>query len=52
MSDSKRWALEKLERANAIFEPDQKHWRVQLLDLVIWSAEVAAVWWLAVRLWP
>ncbi len=52
MSGSKQWALEKLEQANAIFEPGEKSWRAQLLDLVIWSLELAAAWWLASRLWP
>lgn len=52
MTDSKQWALDKLERANAIFEPDQKPWRDQLLDLAVWAAELAAVWWLTARLWP
>lgn len=41
MSDSKQWALEVLEEANTIFEPDEKPLGVQLLDLLIWALECA-----------
>ncbi len=51
MTDSERWAGERLERANAIFEPDQKSWRGQLIDVLVWAAELALVWWLVSTFW-
>ncbi len=41
MSDSKQWALEVLEEANTIFEPDERPLSVQLLALLIWALECA-----------
>lgn len=44
MTDSQKWALSKLERANQIFEPHEKPgWR-QFLNFVIWAAELVAIW--------
>jgi hypothetical protein len=39
MPDSTKWALEQMEKANHIFEPDQKTWRAQLANLIIWAVE-------------
>lgn len=49
MSDSKKWALERLAEANTIFEPDQVSWGGQLRDLIIWAVEVALLAYLAWR---
>jgi len=48
--DSRQWALEKLEQANTIFEPDEVPWRIQLCDLAVWALEMVLVWHLAFRL--
>jgi hypothetical protein len=50
MSDSTKWALEQLEAANHIFEPDEKTWLQQLINLVIWAVEVMLIWKLAYTL--
>lgn len=50
MPDSTKWALERLEEANHIFEPGDKTWQAQLANLVIWALECALVWSLASRL--
>jgi hypothetical protein len=47
MSDSTKWALERLEKANAINEPDEKPLGVQLTDLLIWAVECAVAYGLA-----
>lgn len=39
MSDSTKWALEQMEKANRIFEPDEKTWRQQLGNLIVWTIE-------------
>lgn len=50
MAESTRWALEKMESANRIFEPHQKTWRAQLGNLVVWTAECYLLWLLVRRL--
>ncbi len=39
MSDSTKWALDQMEKANHIFEPDEKSWRQQLFNLLVWAVE-------------
>ncbi len=51
MSDSKQWALDKMEEANTIFEPNQVSWRGQLQDLIIWIIELALIGYLAFSLY-
>ena len=43
LEQSTRWALEQLERANHIFEPYEKTWWSQLVNLLIWAAELAVI---------
>ena len=43
-------ALERLEKANRIYEPGQSTWRVQLVELIIWTLECGLIW-LLVRRW-
>lgn len=50
MSDSKKWALDRLAEANTIFEPSQVSWKGQLRDLIIWTLELALITYLAHRL--
>lgn len=49
MTDSKQWALEKLEQANQIFEPNEKKSSIQLGDLILWIIEIVLVTWLAFK---
>lgn len=41
MADSKQWALGAMEKANTIYEPDEKRLGVQLLELFVWAVECA-----------
>ena len=45
--DSRQWALEKLQRANRIFEPDEKPWWAQLGNFLFWALQCALLWELA-----
>lgn len=47
LAPSTAQALEQLTRANAIYEPDEKNWQAQLLDVIIWAVEMVVVYWLA-----
>ena len=50
MSQSTQAALEQMDQANTIYEPDQVAWWKQGLFLLLWALEVTLVTWLAVRL--
>ncbi len=41
--DPTKRALERMERANNIFEPNEKTWWSQLVNMVIWVIELAAI---------
>gem|GEM_PF-5861749 len=49
MSDSKKWALDRLAEANIIFEPNEVSWKGQLRDLIVWALELALITYLAQR---
>jgi hypothetical protein len=51
MMDSKQWALEKLEQANKIFEPNEVKPKIQLIELVVWTLEITLIACLAFRLY-
>ena len=51
MTDSKQWALEKMEQANKIFEPNDKKPTTQLAELILWIIEITLITWLAFRLY-
>ena len=42
-TDPTQRALEQMEKANTIFESCEKTWWSQLVNMVIWAAELAAV---------
>ena len=43
LEPSTRWALERLEEANRIFEPHEKTWWAQLVNLLVWAAELTLI---------
>jgi hypothetical protein len=43
MTDSKQWALEKMEQANKIFEPNEVKPGIQLAELIFWTIEIILV---------
>jgi hypothetical protein len=49
VSDSKKWALDRLAEANIIFEPNEVSWKGQLRDLIVWALELALITYLAQR---
>jgi len=49
MSDSKEWALGELGKANTIYEPGERDGLSQAIDFLIWSAEIALIWYVASR---
>lgn len=51
MTDSKQWALEKMEQANQIFEPNEVKPKIQLMELVFWTIEICLIACLAFRLY-
>jgi hypothetical protein len=51
MSDSTKWALERMESANRIYEPNEKTWRRQLTNLIVWAIECILVLHLASSLY-
>lgn len=44
MTDSKQWALEQLEKANHIFEVDEKSLVTQMIDFLIYVVEIGVCW--------
>lgn len=49
MSDSKQWALDELQKANTIFEPDEPGNATQLMDWIIYMLEWGLIWFVASR---
>lgn len=47
MTDTKQWALEKMQEANTIFEPKEKTPHSQLWNLIIWTIEIVVIAYLA-----
>ena len=41
VEESKQWALDKLEKANTIYEPSEKSGWSQLGNVVVWTVEIA-----------
>ena len=51
MTDSKQWALEELERANHVFEPNEVKPKIQLVEIIIWAIEISLIAFLAFRIY-
>jgi hypothetical protein len=49
MSDSKQWALDALQTANTIYEPNERGGFIQAMDFLVWSLECCLIWYLAAR---
>ncbi len=51
MTDSKQMALEELERANHIFEPNEVKPKIQLVEIIVWAIEISLIAFLAFRIY-
>lgn len=50
LAPSTQWALDKLEKANTIYEPSEKSWTAQTANLIVWTLECAYIAWLVLVL--